>query len=123
MYEHIARDIPSGFNYEDFNRVKEEQRIYVYQKDLKETKWRRDRIGIAKVRETERGKREIKNAGVKDRERGRGGERGVSGPKVARRARAQTARRIQRRRRGRREERGAHLHPGGSYFPFFREGY
>lgn len=121
MYERIARDIPSGFNYEDFNRVKEEQRIYAYQRDLKETKWRRDRIGIAEVRETERGKREIKNAGVKDREEEK--ERGESGPKVARRARAQTARRIQRRRRGRRGERGAHLHPGGSYFPFFREGY
>lgn len=42
----------------------------MYQKDLKVTKWRRDRIGIAKVRErgTERGKREIKNARVKDRE-------------------------------------------------------
>lgn len=40
----------------------------MYQKDLKETKWRRDRIGIARARETERGKREIKNAGVKDRE-------------------------------------------------------
>lgn len=91
----------------------------MYQEDLKETKWRRDRIGIAKVRETERGKREMKNAGVKDREE----ERGESGPKVARRARAQTARRIQRRRRGRKEEEGAHLHPGGSYFPFFREGY
>lgn len=27
------------------------------------------------------------------------------------------------RRTERNEEKGAHLHPGGSYFPFFREGY
>lgn len=67
MYEHIARDIPSGFNYEDFNRVKEEQRIYVYQKDLKETKWRRDRIGIAKVRESDGAR--------KKRDKKRGSER------------------------------------------------
>lgn len=66
-YEHIARDIPSGFNYEDFNRVKEEQRIYVYQKDLKETKWRRDRIGIAKVRESDGAR--------KKRDKKRGSER------------------------------------------------
>lgn len=75
-------------------------------------------------RETGRGRERDKNAGMKGRKgERRGRERGECEPKVITRARAQIVRRIPRRRRRRKEEEGAHLHPGGSYFPFFREGY
>lgn len=74
------------------------------------------------MRETGRGKREIKNAGVKDREEEKERERegGEWTKSCSKSASANCKKDTEEKGR---EERGAHLHPGGSYFPFFREGY
>lgn len=91
----------------------------MYQKDLKETKWRRDRIGIAKVRETERGKREIKNAGAKDREEEKEREREE---RVDQKLLEERERKLQEGYRGEGEggeRRGEHIYiPAVRIFPF-----
>lgn len=90
----------------------------MYQKDLKETKWRRDRIGIARARETERGKREIKNAGAKDREEEKERERREWTKSCSKSASANCKKDTEEKERGG-ERRGEHIYiPVVRIFPF-----